>query len=126
MKRITILILSLVLLLLLSACAPEIGSTGTFDSSEMPHTEDISEPGEADKAGADTNSKVNEQQMTYEKFDFDKKTVRLNKMYVAKLFDWFDAIQETSIRTKMNKIRWSTETIERDRLFLQRLGILTE
>lgn len=50
----------------------------------------------------------------------------LNKMSVAKLFDWFDAIQETSIRTKMNKIRWSTETIERDRLFLQRLGILTE
>ena len=81
MKRITILILSLVLLLLLSACAPEIGSTGTFDSSEMPHTEDISEPDEVDKAGADTNSKVNEQQMTYEKFDFDKKTVRLNSGY---------------------------------------------
>ena len=81
MKRITILILSLVLLLLLSACAPEIGSTGTFDSSEMPHTEYISEPDEADKAGADTNSKVNEQQMTYEKFDFDKKTVRLNSGY---------------------------------------------
>lgn len=76
MKRITILILSLVLLLQLSACAPEIGSTGTFDSSEMPHTEDISEPD-----GADTNSKVNEQQMTYEKFDFDKKTVRLNSGY---------------------------------------------
>ena len=81
MKRITILILSLVLLLLLSACSPEIGSTGTFDSSEMPHTEDISEPDEADKAGADTNSKVNEQQITYEKFDFDKKTVRLNSGY---------------------------------------------
>ena len=47
----------------------------------------------------------------------------LNKMSVAKLFDWFDAIQQTTVTTKIAKIRWSTEAIERDRLFLQMLGV---
>ena len=47
----------------------------------------------------------------------------LNEMSVAKLFDWFDAIQQTTVTTKMAKTRWSTETIERDRLFLQMLGV---
>lgn len=46
----------------------------------------------------------------------------LNKMSVAKLFDWFDAVQETTVNTKVGKARWKTEAIERDRLFLQRLG----
>lgn len=50
----------------------------------------------------------------------------LNKMSVAKLFDWFDAVQETTVNTKMGKARWNTETIERDRLFLQRLGVLKQ
>ncbi|MCR4891388.1 MAG: transposase [Lachnospiraceae bacterium] len=48
----------------------------------------------------------------------------LNKMSVAKLFDWFDTIQETTVDTKIGKARWRTETIERDRLFLQKLGVL--
>ncbi len=48
----------------------------------------------------------------------------LNKMSVAKLFDWFDAVQETTVNTRMGKTRWKTEAIERDRLFLQRLGII--
>lgn len=48
----------------------------------------------------------------------------LNKMSIPKLFDWFDAIQETTVNTNMGKARWRTETIERDRLFLQKLGVL--
>ena len=48
----------------------------------------------------------------------------LNKMSVAKLFDWFDAVQETTVNTKLAKSRWKTETIERDRLFLRKLGII--
>ena len=48
----------------------------------------------------------------------------LNKMSIPKLFDWFDAVQETTVNTKISKIRWQTETIERDRLFLQRLGVI--
>ena len=43
---------------------------------------------------------------------------------VAKLFDWFDAIQETTVDSTMGKARWWTDTIERDRLFLTRLGVL--
>ena len=47
-------------------------------------------------------------------------------MPVAKLFGWFDAIQETTVNTNMGRARWRTETIERDRLFLTRLGVLSE
>ena len=50
----------------------------------------------------------------------------LKKMSVAKLFDWFDAIQETTVNTNIGKVRWRTETIERDRLFLTKLGVLRE
>ena len=50
----------------------------------------------------------------------------LKGMSVAKLFDWFDAIQETTVNTNMGRARWRTETIERDRLFLTRLGVLSE
>ena len=48
----------------------------------------------------------------------------LKGMSVAKLFDWFDAIQETTVDSTMGKARWWTDTIERDRLFLTRLGVL--
>lgn len=48
----------------------------------------------------------------------------LKGMSVAKLFDWFDAVQETTVDSAMGKARWRTETIERDRLFLTRLGVL--
>ena len=48
----------------------------------------------------------------------------LNKMSVSKLFDWFDAIQETTVNSKIGKSRWKTETIERDRLFLRKLGVI--
>lgn len=48
----------------------------------------------------------------------------LKGMSVAKLFDWFDAIQETAVDSPAGQARWRTETIERDRLFLTRLGVL--
>ena len=48
----------------------------------------------------------------------------LKGMSVAKLFDWFDAIQETTVNSNIGRARWRTETVERDRLFLTRLGIL--
>lgn len=48
----------------------------------------------------------------------------LNKMSVAKLFDWFDTLQETRVSSKAGKARWKTETIERDRLFLTKLGVI--
>ena len=48
----------------------------------------------------------------------------LKGMSVAKLFDWFDAIQETTVDSPVGRARWKTETTERDRLFLSRLGVL--
>lgn len=48
----------------------------------------------------------------------------LKGMSVAKLFDWFDAIQETTVDSAIGKTRWRTETIERDRLFLTKLGVV--
>ena len=48
----------------------------------------------------------------------------LKGMSVAKLFDWFDTIQETTVDSPVGRARWRTETIERDRLFLTRLGVL--
>lgn len=48
----------------------------------------------------------------------------LKGMSVAKLFDWFDAIQETTVASPIGRARWKTETIERDRLFLTKLGVL--
>ena len=50
----------------------------------------------------------------------------LNRMSIAKLFDWFDAVQETTVNSKIGKVRWSTESVKRDRLFLRLLGILKE
>lgn len=43
---------------------------------------------------------------------------------MAKLFGWFDAVQETTVDSPVGRARWRTETIERDRLFLTRLGVL--
>ena len=48
----------------------------------------------------------------------------LNKMSVDKLFHWFDAVQETTVTSRIAKNRWKTETIERDRLFLHKLGVI--
>ena len=48
----------------------------------------------------------------------------LNKMSIAKLMDWFDAVQETAINISFGKARSNPETIERDRLFLRIRGVL--
>lgn len=47
----------------------------------------------------------------------------LNKMSLAKILDWFDARQETTVDTKFGRRRWQTEIIERDKLFLKYLGV---
>lgn len=47
----------------------------------------------------------------------------LEQRSVGQILDWFDSIKETSISTPMASIRWSTESTERDRLLLKKLGI---
>ena len=36
---------------------------------------------------------------------------------------WFDAIEEVNVSTKLLSRRWTTELTGRDRLFLERLGV---
>lgn len=47
----------------------------------------------------------------------------LNHMSIERLFSWFDCIEETAVDSKLGRRRWMTETTERDRLFLRKLGI---
>ena len=48
----------------------------------------------------------------------------LNDMSIERLFAWFDCIEETKVNTNMGQRRWRTETINRDRLFLKKLGVI--
>ena len=42
---------------------------------------------------------------------------------LAQILDWFDCIETTQIKTAMGDYRWSTESVARDRLFLEYLGV---
>ena len=47
----------------------------------------------------------------------------LSQRSLAQILDWFDCIETTEVKTAMGDRRWSTESIARDRLFLEYLGI---
>ncbi len=47
----------------------------------------------------------------------------LDQHSIAQILDWFDCIETTSIQTSMGAMRWSTEAIARDKLFLSLLGV---
>ena len=47
----------------------------------------------------------------------------LNQRSLAQIFDWFDCLKETTVRTEAGVRRWITESVARDRLFLELLGI---
>lgn len=42
---------------------------------------------------------------------------------LAQILDWFDCIETTQIKTAMGDYKWSTESVARDRLFLEYLGV---
>ncbi len=42
---------------------------------------------------------------------------------LSQILDWFDCIETTTVQTAMGKYRWSTESVARDRLFLEYLGV---
>ncbi len=50
----------------------------------------------------------------------------LDKMSIARLFDWFDCIEATAVDTNMGRRRWQTESTSRDRLFLTKLGVIPQ
>ncbi len=47
----------------------------------------------------------------------------LEQRSLAQILDWFDCIETTNVRTPMGNYRWSTESVARDRLFLEYLGV---
>ena len=47
----------------------------------------------------------------------------LEQRSLAQILDWFDCIETTTVQTVMSDYRWSTESVARDRLFLERLGL---
>ena len=47
----------------------------------------------------------------------------LEQRSLAQILDWFDCIETTHVRTAMGNYRWSTESVARDSLFLEYLGV---
>ncbi len=47
----------------------------------------------------------------------------LDQRSPAQILDWFDCIETTTVQTAMGNYRWSTESVARDRLFLEYLGV---
>ncbi|MCK5808524.1 transposase [bacterium] len=50
----------------------------------------------------------------------------LDQRSLAQVLDWFDCIETTNVHTTMGSYRWSTESVARDRLFLERLGVTSD
>lgn len=47
----------------------------------------------------------------------------LKQRSLAQIFDWFDCIETTTVRTEAGMRRWTTESVARDRLLLKLLGM---
>lgn len=47
----------------------------------------------------------------------------LSQRSLAQILDWFDCIETTKVKTVMAEYRWSTESVARDKLFLEYLGM---
>ena len=47
----------------------------------------------------------------------------LEQRSLAQILDWFDCVETTQVKTAMGTYRWSTESVARDRLFLEHLGV---
>ena len=50
----------------------------------------------------------------------------LNSTSIQEILDWFDAIEKVDVSTEYAKQSWTTEVIERDKLFLKMLGVKME
>ena len=49
----------------------------------------------------------------------------LKQRSLTQILDWFDCIETTQVKTAMGDYRWSTESVARDRLFLEYLEAVT-
>ena len=65
--------------------------------------------------------------LTKEQFEQEKKLARwLDGHSLAQIMDWFDCIETTTVHTRAGEMRWATESVARDRMLLQRLGVIDE
>lgn len=63
-----------------------------------------------------------EEGKTKAKIKLEKKLDRwLDQRSLAQILDWFDCIETTNVQTATGNQRWSTESVARDQLFLDRL-----
>jgi transposase len=66
----------------------------------------------------------NETGKTKVRIELEKKLDKwLAQRSLAQILDWFDCIETTNVQTSMGNYRWSTESVSRDRLFLDYLGV---
>ncbi|MBF5060160.1 transposase [Candidatus Neptunochlamydia vexilliferae] len=66
----------------------------------------------------------NETGKTKARIELEKKLEKwLAQRSLAQILDWFDCIETTNVQTAMGKYRWSTESVSRDQLFLDYLGV---
>ena len=70
------------------------------------------------KLGKDEGGKTKERITLERKLDH-----WLEQRSLAQILDWFDCIETTTVQTAMASHRWSTESVARDRLFLEYLGV---
>lgn len=62
--------------------------------------------------------------LTQKQMDLEKNLKSwLEQRSMAQIFDWFDCIETTSVKTAVGMRRWTTESVARDRLFLALLGV---
>jgi hypothetical protein len=62
--------------------------------------------------------------LTQKQMDLEKNLKSwLEQRSMAQIFDWFDCIETTSVKTEVGMRRWTTESVARDRLFLALLGV---
>ena len=47
----------------------------------------------------------------------------LDNTSIQEIFDWFDAVEKVDVTTPYAKQVWTTEVIERDKMFLEKLGV---
>ncbi len=49
----------------------------------------------------------------------------LNELSLHELLEWLDAVENAEVSTQIRSARWLTEILERDRMFLELLGVAT-
>lgn len=67
---------------------------------------------------------TNAKDKTKEQVDLELNLKRwIEARSLIQILDWFDCIEQTTVKTPKGCVRWSTESVKRDELFLTLLGV---